>query len=241
MITLTRKISLMLLAATMGLGLVSCMKNNDDQPEIPSAGLMAFNLAPDQDGIFIRLSGNTLNNQAFAYSNFTGGYLPVFTGNRDVKGINALTGTEISTTAGFNFEPNKYYSLFVTGANSVYSNLIVNDHLDTLLPATGEALVRFIQAIPDSAAYAVNLSSGSKVVPATAPFNTVSEFSSMPVGDLKISASNGTGSTLERTIQIEASKAYTILIMGNPAATDDTRKPQIKFIVNGTVKPDDTE
>lgn len=36
MITVTRKISLMLLAATMGLGLVSCMKNNDDQPDIPA-------------------------------------------------------------------------------------------------------------------------------------------------------------------------------------------------------------
>lgn len=202
---------------------------------------MAFNLAPDQDGVFIRLSGNTLSNQAFAFSNFTGGYLPVFTGNRDVKGINALTGSEISSTPGFNFEPGKYYSLFVTGADSVYTNLLVNDHLDTLLPANGEALVRFIQAIPDSAAYSVTLSSGSKEVPAAAPFNTVSEFSSMPVGDLKITASNGTGSALERTIQIEASKAYTILIIGNPAATDDTRKPQIKFIVNGTVKPDDNE
>ena len=241
MITVTRKISLMLLAATMGLGLVSCMKNNDDQPDIPSAGVMAFNLAPDQDGVFIRLSGNTLSNQAFAFSNFTGGYLPVFTGNRDVKGLNALTGSEIRSTPGFNFEPGKYYSLFVTGADSVYTNLLVNDHLDTLLPANGEALVRFIQAIPDSAAYSVTLSSGSKEVPAAAPFNTVSEFSSMPVGDLKITASNGTGSALERTIQIEASKAYTILIIGNPAATDDTRKPQIKFIVNGTVKPDDNE
>jgi hypothetical protein len=241
MITVTRKISLLFLSAAMGLGLVSCMKNNNDQPDIPSAGLMAFNLAPDQDGIFVRLSGNTLSNQAFGYSNFTGGYLPVFTGNRDVKAINALTGTEISTTGGFNFEPSKYYTVFVTGADSVYTNLIVNDHLDTLLPASGEALVRFVQAIPDSAAYSVTLKAGSKEVPADAPFNTVSEFSSLPAGDLSITASNSNGSPLQRTIQVEANKAYTILIIGDPAATDDTRKPQIKFIVNGTVTPDDKE
>ncbi len=235
MISVTRKISMVLLFAAVGLGLTSCMKNNDDQPEIPNAGLMAFNLSPDQDGIFVRLSGNTLGNQPLAYTNYTGTYLPIFTGNRDVRALNATTGQEITNTAGFTFDADKYYTLFVTGSDSVYTNLIVNDHLDTLLPAAGEALVRYVQAIPDSAAFNVSLSSGSKEVPTEASFNTVSEFASMPSGDLTVTASNGSGSALTRTIAVEANKAYTILLIGDPNATDDTRKPQIKFIVNGTV------
>lgn len=233
--TITSKISLFLITAAMGLGLASCLKDKNDQPQIPSAGLMAFNLATDQDGIFIRLSGNTLNNQPYGFSNFTGAYLPIYIGSRDVRAISALSGTEISSSPGFAFDSSKYYSLFVTGANDVYTNLIVNDHLDTLLPESGEALVRFVQAIPDSSAYSVTLKSGSKEVPAQASFNTVSEFSSMPAGELKITANNGTGTALERTITVEGSKAYTILILGNPEATDDSKKPQIKFIVNGKV------
>ncbi len=226
---------MVLLFAAMGAGLTSCLKNNDNQPAIPSAGLMAFNLSPDQDGIFVRLSGNTLGNQPLAFTNYTGTYLPIYTGSRDVKALNANTGREITSSAGFRFDADNYYTLFVTGADSVYTNLLVNDHLDTLVPASGEALVRYIQAIPDSADYSVKLSSGSKEVPTEAGFNTVSEFVSVPAGNLAITATNGTGAALNRTISVEARKAYTILFIGDPRATDDTKKPQIKFIVNGTV------
>lgn len=237
MISVTRKISYLLFFVAAGLVLTSCLKNKDDQPSIPNAGLMAFNLAPDQEGgIFVRLSGNTLGNQPLSFTNFTGGYLPIYIGSRDVRTVDARTGAELAATNGYAFDSSKYYTLFVTGADSVYTNLLVNDHLDTLLPASGEALVRYIQAIPDSSAFSVKLSSGSKELPTTAAFKTVSDFASMPTGDLKITASNGSGITLERTITVEANKAYTVLIIGHPSATDDSRKPQIKFIVNGTVK-----
>lgn len=235
----TRKLSFVALFAVATLAFTSCMRNNnDDQPQIPAAGLMAFNLSPDQDGMQIRLSGNPLGNQPLGFSNFTGGYLPIYTGARDIRAINQINGAELTSTAGFTFDADKYYSLFVTGADSNYTNIIVNDHLDTLLPASGEALVRYIQAIPDSNAYAVKLVSGGKEVPTNAAFNTVSEFASMPTGELAITANNNNGVSLSRTITLEASKAYTILLIGHPTATDDTKKPQIKFIVNGTVTND---
>jgi len=217
--------------------LTSCLKNQDDQPRMPSAGLMALNLSPDHDmGVVFRLSGNTLNNQPMTFGNFTGGYLPIYLGNRDVRTVDARTGAELASLAAQRFDSSKYYSLFFTGADEVYTNIVVNDHLDTLLPESGEALVRYIQAIPDSAAFTVKLASGSKELPTTASFNTVTDFASMPTGNLQISADNGAGVSLSRTISIEANKAYTILLIGDPRKTGDGREPQIKYIVNGTVE-----
>ncbi|HEY8396331.1 MAG TPA: DUF4397 domain-containing protein, partial [Flavihumibacter sp.] len=146
------------------------------------------------------------------------------------------TGAELASLAAQRFDSSKYYSLFFTGADEVYTNIVVNDHLDTLLPESGEALVRYIQAIPDSAAFTVKLASGSKELPTTASFNTVTDFASMPTGNLQISADNGAGVSLSRTISIEANKAYTILLIGDPRKKGDGREPQIKYIVNGTVE-----
>src|SRR5687768_5194748 len=59
----------------MGVLLPSCLKDDDNQPvDIPAAGLMAFNLAPDQQSVAIRLSGSSLTQSPLAYTNFTGIY-----------------------------------------------------------------------------------------------------------------------------------------------------------------------
>ena len=52
----------------------ACKKYDNKVTRIPSAGLMAFNLATDKDAVGISLSGNNLTNTPLSYTSFTGGY-----------------------------------------------------------------------------------------------------------------------------------------------------------------------
>lgn len=94
--------------------LAACSKFDDDDKgdNTPVAGLMAFNLAPDQGAVAIALSGNNLTNEPLAYTNYTGTYQRVFTGSRDVESYDYSSDSTLSKV-NFNFEADKYYSLFV--------------------------------------------------------------------------------------------------------------------------------
>ena len=209
----------------------ACKKSNDNSGNTPVAALMAFNLAPDKSSIGIKLSGSDLVQTPLNYSGFTGSYLPVYPGNRTIEAFDS-SNTSFSSSNN-SFEEGKYYSLFVVGNNGSYSNLVVNDNFDSL-SAGDQAYVRYINAIPDSSKPLVNITAGgNNVFHTNAAFSTVSEFASVPAGDLAISLTNESTINASRTISLEQKKVYTILLLGNPAATDSTGKVQIRFIENG--------
>ena len=90
-----------------------------------------------------------LTNFPLLYTNYTGGYQGVYAGNRDVASYDFNSGTTLATTSQL-FEDSTNYSVFVVGANGSYRNLIVKDNLDSLPSTTGEAFVRYVNAIADS-------------------------------------------------------------------------------------------
>jgi hypothetical protein len=215
-------------------GLLSaCNKKDAMVTRIPASGLMAFNLAPDKDGIGIALSGNLLNNTPLGYTDFNGMYQNIYTGTRDIKSFDLRDSVFASST--FTFEDGNYYSLFITGNNGVYKNITVKDDIDSSATAD-KAYIRYINAIPDSSAPVVSISSGgTSVSEAQAAFNTVSNFISVSAGDVKIAVSNGSDISTDRTLTLENGKVYTALIVGVPGATDNEKKLQIRYVVNGLV------
>jgi Domain of unknown function (DUF4397) len=221
-----------------GLLLSACNKLHDDNNgngNTPASGLMAFNLAPDKPAVQVALSGSALTNDALAYGSYTGNYLAVYTGTRNVEAYDNV-GSPFASTP-YNFEPNKYYSAFVVGAGGNYENVVVNDKFDSLSVASGEAYVRYINAIPDSgAAPLVTISAnGTNVSSANAAFKTVSDFTAVTPGDVKIEVSNGGTINANRTISLETKKAYTVLLVGRPSSTGPDDSVQIKFITNGAL------
>src|SRR6185369_13065122 len=108
------------------------------------------------------------------YTNYSGGYQPVYIGNRDVASYEFNTGTSLASASHL-FEDSSYYSVFVVGANGSYKNVIVKDKLDSLSSSTGEAFVRYVNAIADSTLQPlVTISSnGTDVFNNNAPFATV--------------------------------------------------------------------
>lgn len=226
----------LLAGSVLGLVLFSaCNKlDNEDAPDVPVSGLMAFNLAPDISQATITLSGNSLTATPLPYTNYTGGYLGVYSGERSVQSYNYGTGSSLAS-GSYTFEPDNYYSLFVIGANNTYRNVIVNDELDSLSTASGEAFVRYINAIPDSSQPTVTITAGgSNVVNTPAAYASVSDFVAVSPGDISITVSNGSTIDTNRTLTLEQRKVYTILLTGVPGGSGGS-EVQIKFIQNGTV------
>ena len=223
--------------AVAGILFSACLKDNDgDNSQIPAAGLMAFNLAPDQQSLVIRLSGNSLTQTPLAYQNFTGVYQNIYTGNRSVSAYDYPESTPL-VTSNQSFEQGKYYSLFVVGIDSNYRNVISTDNFDSLSGSTGKAYVRYINAVIDSVntANVTITSGGSSVVNDNALYATVSEFKEVAPGEISIAVKSSNGVDVNRTISVEAKKVYTILLSGVPGETDENSKVQIKFVTNGTL------
>jgi hypothetical protein len=217
-----------LLLATV---LFACNKKDAVTTRIPSSGIMVFNLAPDKEAVGVALSGNLLTNNPLMYTGFNGQYQDIYTGTRDIQSFDL--SDSVFATSTFTFEDNNFYSLFITGNNGVYKNVTVKDDIDSSATAD-KAYIRYINAIPDSSAPVVSITSGGTTLSESpAAFNSVSNFTAVPGGDIKIAASNGSSVSTDRTLTLENGKVYTVLLVGVPGATTDDKKVQIKYIVNG--------
>lgn len=222
----------------LALFFAACKKDNIENVRTPAAGLMAFNLAVDQTAVGVTLSGNNFTSAPLNYTSYTGGYLSVFTGDREVKSYDFSSGKPLAVSNQV-FKDSTYYSLFVVGNKGSYHNIIANDSLKNLVVTSGQAFVRYINAIPDSAITPlVTISSnGTSVINRNTPFGNISGFTKVSAGNIIVGVKNGDNIAASRTIVVEDSKAYTILLTGMPGAVDSTKAVQIKFITNGTITP----
>lgn len=217
----------------------ACSKFDNDNntgTTTPVAGLMSFNLAPDQPSVGVALGTNSVTNAPLAYTNFSGIYQPIYSGVRSVESFDWVKDSTLSKQ-DFDFTTDKYYSVFVVGANGRYQNLISRDDFDSLSATTGKSYVRFVNAIPDSTLQsAVTITSnGTNVINENAAFTRVSPFAEINSGDVVVSVKSNTAIDATRTINLEQGKVYTVLLVGQPAQTDSTKAVQIKFISNGTL------
>lgn len=230
---LSRK-SILAVAGVLSIAVLfsACKKNKGDVVQPPVSALMAFNLATDQPLVSVGLSGNLFGGAPLGYGSYTGNYLNVYSGNRQVSSYGASNNLLDSLT--YPFEQGKYYSLFVVGTGNNHKNVLVQDNYDSLTASSGKAYVRYINAIAGPGSSNVTVSSeGTNVVSNSASFGQVSPFVAVTPGSLSVNVSNEASAS--RTITVAQQKAYTILLMGQPNQTDSTKAVQIRFIQNGTV------
>ena len=214
----------------------ACKKTLDTATQPPVAGLMAFNLVPDKEAVGFTISGNNLTNFPLRYTNYTGNYQPVYIGSRDVASYDFNSGNTLATVNQL-FKDSAYYSVFAVGANGMYKNVLVEDKLDSLSSTTGQAFVRYVNAIADSTQQPlVTVSAGgTNVFSDATPFATVSGFKGVTPGDVSIKVTGESAINSSRDITVEQGKIYTILLVGIPGQTDSTKAVQIKFIQNGVL------
>ena len=216
----------------------ACKKISPDYQPNPAAGIMAFNLATDKPAVGFSLSGSLLGNAPLGYSNYTGVYLPIYVGTREVRTFDYTTGTTLALATG-NFADSNYYSAFLLGANGSYRNVVVKDELASLTATAGKAWVRYVNAIADSAtAPMITIGAGGdNPVSENAPYAKVSNFVQVNAGPVNTAVNNGSNIAASRTITLEENKIYTILFSGLPNQTDSSKTVQVKFIQNGSITP----
>ncbi len=215
----------------------ACNKNNNHyNNNSPVAGMMAFNLAPDETNVGYTLSGNNLGNYNIDYTGYTGtAYLPIYIGTRDVRSFDYNTNTTLATITG-NFANGAYYSAFLLGNNGSYRNVVTEDKLASLATATGRSWVRYIDAITDSTAtptVTVFDTTNVNVVNEPASYAHVSSFVQVGADSVTVTVNNGSSIAASRKIAFQTNKIYTLLLVGIPGSTDPAKAVQIKYIVNG--------
>ncbi|MFT3680157.1 MAG: DUF4397 domain-containing protein [Ferruginibacter sp.] len=223
---------------SLALFFAACKKDDTPEGRVPAAGFMAFNLATDQDAVGFSLSGNKLGNTPLGFNNYTGAYLPINIGSREVRTFNFSNDSTLSAVTG-DFKDSMYYSAFLVGTNGNYQNIIVKDELDSLTAGAGTAWVRCINAIRDTAgAPQLTLAAnGENILNEAFSYTTVSPFKRVPAGTLGVKISNESTYNTTRDIALEENKVYTLLLIGAPGETDTAKTVQVKYVLNGTVTP----
>ena len=214
----------------------SACKKSDVTNNTPTSALMAFNLIPDSiPPLAFVLNNNSITNVPLSFNNYTGSYLPVYSGLRTLQLYKAYSDSALATI-NYTFEAKKYYSAFAIGANGTYKNIIVDDNLDSLPDSTGNAFVRYVNAIPDSSMQTVTISAKeTNNVTEPTSFGDVSKFTPFAPGNITVNLSNDSSISANKTFTLAKDNVYTILMTGIPHTTDTARAVQIKYIVNGTV------
>ncbi len=196
-----------------------------------AAGLMAFNLVSDK-AVTVTIGGNVLAGSPLAFNNYTGGYVSIYPGTRTIESLDYASNSSLASVSD-SFIANKYYTVFVVGSNGTYQNVLVNDNFDSLSSSSGQAYIRYINAVEGSVNPTVTVSSnGSNVVNENAAFANVSNFIAVTPGDITITVNEGSTISATRTITTEQKKVYTVLLTSGAMTSDPA---QIKFIVNGTL------
>ena len=214
----------------------ACKKSEVNNTRTPAAGLMAFNLIPNAGGIGVAIGNNSLTPQALYFNNFTGTYKAVYTGDRNLESYSFGSGSTLAKES-HNFKDSSYYTVFVMGANDVYSNVFVEDKLASLpKDDKTKTFVRFVNAIPDSTSSTVTIASGANIIfNGLSKFKEVSDFKEIPSGDARVQIDNGSTIDTSRTISLDPGKIYTVLLTGIPESTNTDFKVDIKFITNASL------
>jgi len=208
----------------------ACKKSNvDNNNDQQVSGLMAFNLVPDKT-VTIAIGGNLLEGSPLAFNSYTGVYLPVFPGTRTVESFD-YPGNSPLASASDSFAVDKLYSVFVVGTSGNYQNIIVNDKVENLSSSSGQAYIRYINAINGAANASVTIS-GSSANNTNIAFGTVSDFIPLTPGSTTITVTNGSTVNVNRTITTEEKKVYTVLLTSGATSSDPA---QIKYITNGVL------
>lgn len=233
-----KKFSIPVLLFVLASLLFASCKKDEVQVDSEAAGLMVYNLIPDKDAVGFAIDGVNFLPQPVTYTNYSGPYRPVFTGNKMIETYDAQNSSTIAQSP-VALKDSGYYSLFAMGANETYRNVFVQDNLASLPSGSGNAFVRFVNGIPDSSDVNVTITSGTDVAVNTeSKYAQVSSFSPAAPGNINIVLSNADHSIdVNRTIAIEKDGIYTILLVGLPSAVNPDNNVKILFTQNATIAP----
>jgi hypothetical protein len=196
--------------------LFSCDK--DETPQA-TASINVIHASPDAPGVDLLVDNSKVNTVVLNFPEASG-YLKVFSGTRNIK-VNA-TGTNNSViNADLTFSADRYYSVYAYNRLASIAAIVVEDNL--VMPAAGQAHIRFFHLSPNAPIVTVGTLSGATFTPvfsnrgfetqATASANQ--NFTPVAAGTYTFDVqANGTSVLNLPNIVLQAGKIYTVFAKG---------------------------
>jgi hypothetical protein len=152
-----RRALMVLCCAAVMIFLSGCLDDNDRVDPVPLGYVSIYHAAPDAPALDIVVDDRRVNAQPFGYSDYSG-YLNFYTGSRKLKFSSVNAANPLVDTV-FDVAEGKAYSIFVINRLANIETLVVQDSAAT--PASGKAMVRFVNLSPDAPAIDVASTDGS--------------------------------------------------------------------------------
>ncbi len=196
--------------------LASCMDDDDGLVTEPVevAYVSIYNAAPDAPDLDIIVDGRVINRNPFDYTSYSG-YLNFFTGTRDIK-FSAVNANSALVDTTFNLENGKAYSLFAVNVLPDVEALLVVD--SAAAPASGKAMVRFVNLSPDASAFEVSAAEGASALAfAQTAFKQATAFSEVDADTYTFEVKNAGSSDViikAEDVEIRPGRYYTIITRG---------------------------
>ena len=200
-----------------GIGLTSCLKDNNNYVVNQTALLMVVQASPDAPAEAIVLKPNQVNQSAFNYGDHLG-YFNAYTGNRQLQLFNYGSLTQIASDS-IHLANNNAYSLFLANTYTKPDFVLLTDTITQ--PAVGKATIRFVNVSAGSAN--VDLVANSSALVSNEPYKGASAFIPVSGGsqyNFQVRAS-GSATVLASldSIQIKSGAVYTIWYHGTATGT----------------------
>lgn len=216
-----KKLLKMLCLAMLSLSLVSCDKDDDNDPA--QARLMVVHASPNGPAVDVRVTNAVaLSNIAYPANS---PYASVTAGNTNIKVSPAGTTTYV-IDANVNLVADMSYSVFAVDSVSKIKAALVMDNLTA--PASGKAHVRFFHFSPNAPAVDIAVAGGAVLFPGRS-FNdqantaAVANFTPLDAGTYNLEvrlAGTNTVVLPVPNVTLTAGKIYTIFAKGFVGGTN---------------------
>jgi len=211
--------------------LSSCLKShNNDYYNPPVAYLAFIQASPDEPPVNLFLNNNQVNFNGLLFDDYLG-YIRAYTGLRTFNIDNASTMSQILSDTAHLYQ-NQYYTMFMVNKAATPQTLLLNDTLKK--PASGNAIIRFVNVSPDAGAVDLGIQGGAKWV-LNKGFKGHSAFISVTATSGTLQVTQAGTSTVLATLpatQLTAGSVYTIWLYGLSNTTVTGEKLGINIAAN---------
>lgn len=200
--------------ACTSLLMTSCLDDNNNVTpvEVPVSYVTLYNASPDAPDLNIIVDNKQINSGPFGYADNTG-YLQFYTGERNIKfgpyGANNVTVDTVVTLVD-----SKAYSIFVVD-NFKHAEVLVLTDTSATEPASGKAMVRFVNLSPDVQPLALKVKGAAGALTSEQSFKGATAFMEIDVNDYNFDVVSSGGTELSLpNISFQQGKYYTVLVRG---------------------------